>query len=226
MKIHPKELVKMIDVSLLQSVNTETDIQFLIQATKQYQFICAFALPCYSQTLVEAFKDEDIMVGAPVGFPTGAELTEVKVFQARTLYEIGCDEFDMVMNIGWLKSRLYQKVENDILAVYRVLNGKPLKVIIEAMYLTDDEIRDACKIIMNSGAEFVKTGTGWAPKPTEIRHIEIMTKVVQGKIKLKAAGGIKDYETLSKMQELGVSRFGLSLSSGIKIVEEALLKQQ
>lgn len=226
MKINPKELVKMIDVSLLQSVNTEADIQYLIEMTKKYKFICAFALPCYSQILVEAFKDEDIMVGAPVGFPTGAELTEVKVFQARTLYEIGCDEFDMVMNIGWLKSRLYQKVENDILAVYRVLNGKPLKVIIEAMYLTDDEIRDACKIIMNSGAEFVKTGTGWASKPTEIRHVEIMTKVVQGRIKLKAAGGIRDYKTVCAMHDLGVTRFGVSVKSGIKILEEAYSTQK
>jgi deoxyribose-phosphate aldolase len=224
MKINPKELVKMIDVSMLQSVNTEADIQFLIETTKKYQFICAFALPCYSQTLVEAFKDEEIMVGAPVGFPTGAEITEVKVFQAKTLYDIGCDEFDMVMNIGWLKSKQFGKVEKDIQAVYQIIDGKPLKVIVEAMYLTDDELTDACKIVMNSGAEFIKTGTGWASKPTEIRHVEIMSKTIQGKIKLKAAGGIKDYETLCKMHDLGVSRFGVSLSSGIKIVEEARSK--
>ena len=225
MVINPKELVKMIDVSMLQTVNTEEDIQFLIDTTKKYRFICAFALPCYSQTLVEAFKDEDIMVGAPVGFPSGAELSEVKAFQAQTLYDIGCDEFDMVMNIGWLKSRKFHEVEKDIQGVYQVIKEKPLKVIIEAMYLTDDELVNACKIVMNSGAEFIKTGTGWAPKPTEIRHIEIIAKTVKGKLKIKAAGGIRDYETICKMYDRGVSRFGVSLNSGIKIVEEALVKE-
>ncbi|MCX6089188.1 MAG: deoxyribose-phosphate aldolase [Candidatus Atribacteria bacterium] len=215
----------MMDVSVLQAVNTETDIQFLIETARKYHFYCTFALSCYSATLVEAFKDEDILVGAPIGFPSGGEMSEIKAFQAMTLYDVGCDEFDMVMNVGWLKSRQYGRVENDIKAVYEAIKDRPLKVIVEAIYLTDQELVDACKIIMNSGAEFIKTGTGWASKPTELRHIEIIAKTVGKKIKIKAAGGIKNYETVCKMHDMGVVRFGVSVKSGIEIVKEASSRQ-
>lgn len=221
----PIEIAKMLDVSVLQTVNTETDIQLLIDTAKKYHFICVFALSCYSATLVEAFKDHDILVGAPIGFPTGAEMPEIKEFQAKKLYDIGCDEFDMVLNVGLLKSKQFGKVENDIKAVYNAINGRPLKVIVEAMYLTDEELVDACKIVMNSGAEFVKTGTGWAPKPTELRHIEIIAKTVDDKIKIKAAGGIRDCNTIFKMHDMGVTRFGVGVKSGIEIMEEAYARQ-
>lgn len=220
MDISLKEVVKMIDVSVLKTTDTEADIKSLIDAAEKYRFICTFALPCYSAMLVEAFKDDDIMVGAPIGFPTGAELTEIKAIQAQKLYAIGCDEFDMVMNVGFLKSKQFKKVETDIREVYNSINGKPLKVIVEAMYLTDEELIDACKIVMDSGAAFVKTGTGWAPKPTELRHIEIMARTVDGRIKIKAAGGIRDYNTICKMHEMGVSRFGIGLKSALAIVKE------
>jgi len=225
MNIKPDEIAKMMDVSVLQTVNTEADLKLLIETAKKYRFICVFALSCYSATLVEAFKDDDILVGAPIGFPSGAEMPEIKAFQAKTLYDIGCDEFDMVMNVGWLKSKQFGKVEKDIQAVYDAINGRPLKVIVEAMYLTDKELVDACKIVMNSGAKFVKTGTGWAPKPTEIRHIEMMAKTVDGKIKIKAAGGIRDYDTVCKMYEMGVSRFGVGVKSGVEIIKEAYARQ-
>lgn len=225
MNIKPEQIAKMIDISVLHTVNTEADIQFLINTARNYRFFCTFALSCYSSTLVEAFKNDDILVGAPIGFPSGAEMTKIKVFQARTLYDIGCDEFDMVMNIGLLKSKQFTKVENDIKAVHDSINGKPLKVIVEAMYLNNEELIDACKIVMNSGAEFVKTGTGWAPKPTELKHIEIISKTVGNKVKIKAAGGIRDYDTLCRMYEMGVSRFGVGVKSGLKIIKEAYTRQ-
>ena len=215
----------MIDVSVLQTVSTETDIQLLIESSKKYHFICAFALSCYLPVLVEALKEVDTLVGAPIGFPSGAELPEIKAFQAKTLYDIGCDEFDMVLNVGWLKSKQFGKVERDIKAVYDVISGKPLKVIVEATYLTEKELISACSIVVNSGADYIKTGTGWAPNPTELRHIETMVKAVDGKIKIKAAGGIKDYDTLYSMYEMGVSRFGVGVKSGIGIMEEAYLRQ-
>jgi len=148
-------------------------------------------------------------------------MTKIKVFQAKTLYKIGCDEFDMVMNIGWLKSKQYRKVEKDIQDVSNSIGKKPLKVIIESMYLTDKEIINACKIIMNTEAEFVKTGTGWANNPTELRHVDKIARTVNGKKKIKAAGGIRNYDTICKMYELGVTRFGIGLNSAISIVEEA-----
>ena len=210
---------------MLQTVSTETDVELLIESSKKYHFICAFALSCYLPKLVQVLKEVDTLVGAPIGFPSGAELPEIKAFQAKTLYDIGCDEFDMVLNVGWLKSKQYGKVERDIKAVYNVISGKPLKVIVEATYLTEKELIDACHIVINSGAEYVKTGTGWAPNPTELSHIETMVKAVDGKIKIKAAGGIKDYDTLCRMHEMGVSRFGVGVKSGIEIMEEARLRQ-
>jgi len=225
MNIKPYDVARMIDVSVLKTTSTEMDIQLLVDSAKKYNFICAFSLSCYLPTLVKELKGSDTLVGAPIGFPSGAEMSVIKAFQAKTLYNIGCDEFDMVLNVGWLKSGEFDKVEKDIRAVYDVISGKPLKVIVEAMYLTDKELADACSIVVNSGADYIKTGTGWAEKPTEFSHIETMVKAVKGKIKIKAAGGIKDYDTLCRMHDMGVSRFGVGVISGINIVEEAFLKQ-
>jgi deoxyribose-phosphate aldolase len=216
----------MMDVSVLQTVSTEMDLALLVESAKKYHFICAFALSCYLPALVEALKEFDTLVGAPIGFPSGAELPQIKAFQAKTLYDIGCDEFDMVLNVGWLKSGQFGKVQKDIEAVRNVISGKPLKVIVEATYLTEKELIDACGIVINSGADYVKTGTGWAPKPTEFKHIEIIAKAVNGKIKIKAAGGIKDYDTLCRMHEMGVSRFGVGVGSGIGIMKEAYARQR
>lgn len=221
MALTPHEVARFIDVSALQTNNTEDEIQELIRIARDYHFICAFSLPYYLPTLVKAFEKDDILVGAPIGFPTGAEPTEVKVFQAKNSYKAGCDEFDMVMNIGALKSRRYDIVERDISEVYGSIGGKPLKVIVEAPYLTDAELETACKIVVESGAMYVKSGTGWAANPTELRHIEIMAKTVAGKIKIKAAGGIRNYATLKTMWEMGVSRFGIGMKSAVAIVTEA-----
>ena len=128
MKIRTEQLVKMLDASILKTDNTETDVQALIKTAREYQFICVFSLPCYLPDLVAGVKGTGIHVGAPVGFPTGAETTATKVFQAKTFYDMGCDEFDMVMNVGWLKSGRFEKVRRDIQAVYDAIPGRPLKV--------------------------------------------------------------------------------------------------
>ena len=219
--MQPADVAKLIDISVLQTYNTENDVKELIRIAREYRFICVFALPCYSPLLVEAFENEETLVGAPIGFPTGGETSAVKAFQARQAYELGCDEFDMVMNVGQLKSGKYREVASDIAAVISEIGGKPLKVIVEAPYLTDEELENACRIVMDSGADFVKTGTGWASKPTELHHIEIMARTVGGRIKMKAAGGVRDYETLLRMKELGVSRFGIGLASAVTIMKDA-----
>lgn len=220
MNLDVKQVAQMLDASVLKTTNSKADLDELIRAAKEHNFICVFSLPCFLPELVAAMKDLPIHVGAPIGFPTGAEPTAVKVFQAKASYELGCDEFDMVMNVGWLKSGWYKKVLQDIEAVKASINQKPLKVIIESMYLTESEIVDASKIVLDSAADYLKSGTGWANAPTTLKHIEIMTNTVVGKIKVKAAGGIRDYETLCAMHELGVSRFGVGVKSGIEIMQQ------
>ena len=222
----PKELASIIDVSVLQTFNTEDDVKRLVEVACEHRFICAFALPSYEAFLVKALENEEVLVGAPIGFPTGAEPPEVKAFQARLAYETGCDEFDMVMNVGLLKSGRFKDVENDIAAVYGQIGGKPMKVIVEAPYLSDKELEDACRIVMDSGARFVKSGTGWATKPTEFRHIEIMARTVGGKVQIKAAGGVRDLATLLRMREMGVSRFGIGVQSALAILKEAAGKAE
>ncbi len=119
----------------------------------------------------------------------------------------------MVINQSWLKSGIDEKVINDISSVARLCGEIPLKVILEVNNLTDEEIKRGCKIAEQSGAAFVKSGTGWHKKPTELRHIQLMKDAVSEKVKIKAAGGIKDIETAHNMYLAGCTRFGESVHS-------------
>lgn len=217
-----KDLHKMIDVSCVKSSSTLEEINQMITAAKRYRFICAFALPSFSPYLVEQLKDEpDIMIGGVVGYPSGGDTTNAKVFQAQELLKIGCNELDMVINIGQLKSQQYDAVYNDIKAVVNEANGTPVKAIIEVTLLTDEEIVKASRIAVDAGVSYVKTGTGWMPKPTTVSHIKLIKGAVQDNAKIKAAGGIRDLDTIMEMAANGCSRFGIGLSSAINIIEQA-----
>ena len=210
----------MIDISDLRTDTTVADIETLIGVAKKYDFVCVFALPCYAQTLVDTFRDVKTHVGATVGYPSGAEATQIKIAQTQYLLDVGCDEFDMVLNVGWLKSKKYKEVGDDIMAVRKMLPGNPLKVIIESMYLEDNEIVEASKIVRDCGADYIKSGSGWASEPTTLRHIEVMKQTLGDSIKIKAAGGVRDLDTLLTMYDMGVTRFGLGIKSGIAIMDE------
>ena len=159
------------------------------------------------------------MVGGTVGFPSGASTTATKVFEATEMKDFGCDELDMVINVGKLKSRQYQDVENDITQIVKIANGTPVKVILEVSLLNEKEIIDGSKIIRDSGASFIKTGTGWLG-PTTFEHIEIIKRTVGDSIQLKVAGGVRKLETLTTMHEMGVSRFGIGHVAAVNIMEE------
>ncbi len=216
------DIVKIIDVSVLRPDITLDEVKYFIKEIKKYRFICCFTMPCYTKILVDSLNEEqDILVGGVVGYPTGADTTESKIAQAKELKAIGCNELDMVINVGFLKSGMYKEVEKDIESVFNASRGLSLKVILEVTLLTDDEIKKACDIILNSGAEFAKTATGWIKNPTSLHHIKVIKKSIGDKIKIKAAGGINSFETLLEMYKLGVSRFGIGLESAIKIMNEA-----
>ena len=194
----------------------------MIFAAKKYQFVCAFAMPCYTKYVVQQLMTEPcVHVGGVVGFPSGADTTAVKAIQAKELLSFGCNELDMVINVGALISKDYQTVSHDIMTVVNIAQGIPVKSILETAYLTDDEIKKACEIAVESGATFVKTGTGWADKPATVHTINIMKKAVGSQVKIKAAGGIRDLDTLIQMYDAGCDRFGIGVSSAIKIVEDA-----
>lgn len=219
-----KNIAGMMDLSCVQTYNTEKDIASLVSAAKKYKCKCVSTLPCYISKVVQLLGDDaEILVVGNIGFPSGGDTTNSKVAQAKELINLGCDEFDMVMNVGWLKSRKYAAVKQDIISVVDVAMGKPVKVILEVSCLTDYEIQKACEICIKAGATFVKTGTGWNGKTT-MEQIRLIKSVVGDRIKIKAAGGIRDLNTLLNMYRQGVTRFGVNLNSGISILKECSVR--
>ncbi|WMJ22334.1 deoxyribose-phosphate aldolase [Paludicola sp. MB14-C6] len=217
-----KELPRLIDISCVRTNVTMDELEKMVQLAKQYRFICCFAMPCFTPWLANALKDEkDILLGGVVGFPSGADSTKAKLYTAKELMQIGCNELDMVINVGALKSEQYKIVEDDIKAIVDAANGLPVKSILEVAYLTDYEIQKASELAVKAGVTFVKTGTGWANKPTTVNHIKLIKKAIGKSAKIKAAGGIRDVETIESMINEGCSRFGIGINSAINIMNSA-----
>lgn len=142
--------------------------------------------------------------------------TDVKVFEAKKAIEDGASEIDMVINVGALKDKDYDLVENEIRRIKEAIGKNILKVIIETCYLTDEEKVKACELAVNANADFVKTSTGFGTGGATFEDVELMKKTVGDKAKVKASGGVRDFETAKKYIELGAERLGTS--SGIAIV--------
>jgi deoxyribose-phosphate aldolase len=222
MKITYDQLAKMIDASALKIDTSYDDFNALVNACKKYRFGCAFIWPAYSAELADALKGTVTEFGTSLSFPSGQEPTEIKVHQARYFTSLGADQVDMVMNVGFLKSGRYEQVRADIAAVREATKNTSLKVIIEAMLLTDEQIVKACEIVADCGANYVKSGTGFSADPTTLHHIAIMKKTVGDRCKIKAAGGIRTLDLLTKMHAMGVTQFGIGLKNAVSIAEEAL----
>lgn len=217
-----KSIARMIDISSVKAESTLPEITRMVAVAKQFEFICAFAMPCFTKRLVEMLSDAPkIMVGGVVGFPSGADTTSVKIATAKEMMRAGVDELDMVINIGALKSGLYDEVYNDIHSVVETANGMPVKCILEIAHLTDDEIRKGSELAVRAGVTYVKTGTGWASKPTTVETIKIIKSEIGDSALIKAAGGVRDLKMLLSMVEAGASRFGIGINSAIAIMKEA-----
>lgn len=217
------KLPRIIDISALAVSTTEKEIDELARIADEYNFIAVFALPGHLEYLKQRLGSSKVILGAPIGFPTGADLSIDKAFQVKELMKIGCTEFDMVINVGKLKSGRYDYVTDDIARVMDAAQGYPVKVILEVTYLTDDEIKKGCEIVAGSGAEYVKTGTGFSAMPTELRHVDIMRSTVGDSIKIKVAGGVRDYDTLCNFYQKGATRFGIGVKAAMSILKEAEL---
>lgn len=217
-----EQIARMIDVSAVRTDATWEEVQAVAEACKKEKYICAFAMPSFTKSLVELLKDEkEIMVGGVVGFPSGADTTKVKIQTAKELMDMGVDELDMVINVGALKSRQYDLVKNDIRAIVETANGMPVKSILEIAYLTDDEIKRASLLAVEAGVTYVKTGTGWGPKPTAVETIRLIKNTIGDSARIKAAGGVRSLDTLMEMVDAGCSRFGVGLKSIEAIMEDA-----
>ena len=153
-----------------------------------------------------------------IGFPNGYSTTETKVFEAKNAIENGANEIDMVINVGFLKDGRYEEVEEEIRKIHEACDGKILKVIIETCLLTEDEKIKMCEIVSDSGADFIKTSTGFSTAGATFHDVELFAKHVKPGVRIKAAGGISSLEDAEKFIELGASRLGTSRV--VKIVKK------
>ncbi|MGI5919753.1 MAG: deoxyribose-phosphate aldolase [Christensenellales bacterium] len=215
------QAAKLIDISAVRIHHSLSDIKEMVDIARRYRFVNVHTLPCWTKTVSEMLKDDpDIRVGAPVGFPGGGHKTKVKMLEAEQLIEDGVQEMDIVMNVGMFKNREFGYVTGELKQIIALAPESVLvKVIIELNCLDDSEIADACNIVIDSGADFLKTGTGWVPGDANIPRIARIKDLTRGKVKVKAAGGIRTREEFDKLLSLGVERFGINLMSALSIVE-------
>ncbi|AKP46975.1 deoxyribose-phosphate aldolase [Bacillus smithii] len=211
------EKANMIDHTLLKADATKDDIVRLAEEAKKYGFASVCVNPFWVKTAYEILKDTDVKVCTVIGFPLGATTPEVKAFETTNAIQNGAEEVDMVINIGALKSRDLELVENDIRAVVEAAKGKALvKVIIEACLLTEEEKVLACQLAVKAGADFVKTSTGFSTGGATVEDVALMRKTVGPDFGVKASGGIRTAEDLLAMEKAGANRIGAS--AGVKIV--------
>jgi deoxyribose-phosphate aldolase len=216
-------IVKMIDLSCVRTVSNRADIEAMAMAALKYGFGQVSVLQCfipYTRELLDGHPE--IHVVGNVSFPSGSDTTSLKVAQAKEMIAAGCDELDLVMNIGILRSGDLAGAEYDVQAVIDTVRPIPVKVIIEVMVLTPEETEQACGICLRAGASFVKTGTGWANRGTTPEDVRLIKSIVGDRIRIKASGGIRDLDTLVRLYQAGATRFGVNLESGIDIVDECL----
>ncbi len=216
-----KEIAQMIDVSAVRADSTPEEIRQAAELAKAYGCIAAFALPAHTPYLLDQLAGSAVFAGGVVGFPGGAETTPIKVATTRELVGMGCREIDMVNNIGWLKAGNHGLYTGDVRAVVEAAEGLPVKVILECHWLTADEIVRACVWCAEAGAAWVKTGTGWAPTGATLENVRLMKQSVGERCGVKAAGGVRDLETLLAMYERGVRRFGVGGRTAQAILEAA-----
>jgi len=210
-----EKINRYIDQTILKPETTEQDIVAFLKEMKTYRFFAACVNPCWVR-LVRTELPGDIKVCSVVGFPLGASSTKAKAYAAADLVENGCDEIDMVMNIGKLKSKDYKYVGQEIRTIVREVPDKVLKVIIETCLLTDEDKRAAARIIMEKGAHFVKTSTGFSKQGAQVRDVTMLRSIVGPDFGIKASGGIRDYASAKIFLQAGANRIGTS--AGVQIM--------
>lgn len=212
------KLNQYIDHTLLDPTATPNAIEILCQEAIKHKFYAVCVNGCYVSLAKKLLTNSEVSVAAVVGFPLGANTKRTKLFEAKQCIADGADEIDMVINLGLLKAKYYDAVENEIHAIKKAIDDSVLKVILENCYLTKDEIKIASQLSINAGADYIKTSTGFGNGGAIVEDVNLMKEVAKHHIKIKASGGIRDYDTAVKYIKLGVERIGTS--SGIKIISK------
>jgi deoxyribose-phosphate aldolase len=212
-------LAGMIDHTLLKPDATQDQIAQLCFEARKYNFASVCVNPTWVRLCAQLLQGSPVKVCTVIGFPLGATETEVKVFETIKAIEHGASEIDMVINIGALKASDLELVARDIRGVVAASHQRSaiVKVIIEAVLLSDDEKRVACLLSKEAGADFVKTSTGFASGGATVHDVELMRHAVGPDIGVKAAGGVRTYEDAENMIKAGATRIGAS--AGVKIIQ-------
>jgi len=220
MPLTESEIAKLIDHTLLKPDATQDEIRKLCEEALHYQFASVCVNPWNVAQSTEILRGSSVKVCTVVGFPLGATLPEVKVFETQKSIERGAQEMDMVINIGALKSGRVGAVEADIHGVVAASHrgGAVCKVIIETCLLTREEKIQAALAAKNAGADFVKTSTGFSTAGATPEDVRLIRETIGANTGIKAAGGVRTLEDLQKMVEAGATRIGAS--AGVKIIQQ------
>lgn len=209
-----------IDHTNLKPETNQNDIEKLCNEAIKYDFFSVCINPCWINFAKSILVHKNIKICTVIGFPLGANTTYIKLKETEEALKNGADEIDMVINIGFLKSAKFKEVYNEIKEIKNICKNNILKVIVETCLLTQEEKINICKLVIDSGADIIKTSTGFNKSGADINDIILFNNISNGRIGIKASGGIKDYNTALSMINAGATRIGTSNS--ILIVESPL----
>ena len=198
-----------VDHTLLAQTSTWEEIKVICDDAVKYQTASVCIPPSYVKQAKDYLGDK-MAVCTVIGFPNGYNTTAVKEFETKNAIENGADEIDMVINIGWVKDKKYDLVEEEIRTLKKACGSRILKVIIETCLLTEEEKIRMCKVVTDAGADFIKTSTGFSKAGATFEDIELFAKNIGAGVKMKAAGGISSFDDAERFMELGASRLGTS----------------
>jgi deoxyribose-phosphate aldolase len=218
---NPHEVAGAIDQTLLQPTATHEQVELFCRESATLGFASVCLAPYWLHLASRAVADSKVRLCTVVGFPLGFDTLEVKVLSGQAVLDGGAEEIDYVVNMGAVKSRDYEFVAAEMAAMRRVAEKAILKVILETGYLTDQEKKDVCRLAVDAGLDFVKTSTGFGPTGGSVVDVALLNECGQGKIKVKAAGGIRTIHDLRKMILAGAHRIGTSAGKEILAQIEA-----
>lgn len=214
------EILKHVDHTLLTQTATWEEIRQICDDAIKYGTASVCIPPSYVKAVKE-YVQENMAVCTVIGFPNGYMTTAVKEFETKDAIANGADEIDMVINLGWLKDKKYDLLEEEIRVLKAACQERILKVIIETCLLTEEEKVKMCEIVTAAGADYIKTSTGFSKAGAAFEDIELFAKNIGPGVKIKAAGGISSMEDAQKFLELGAKRLGTSRIIKIVKNEEA-----
>lgn len=217
--LNAKDLAGMIEHTLLKPETTEKQIAQICQEAREYEFAAVCINPCYVSIAQDYLAQSTVAVCTVIGFPLGAGTFAAKLTETQQALRNGADELDMVLNIGWLKSGFYDKVEAEIREIVQQAKGggtfARVKVILETCLLTAEEKKTACQLAQRAGADFVKTSTGYGAHGATVEDVVLMRQVVGSDMGIKAAGGIKTLSQALAFIQAGANRIGASAGKTI-----------